>query len=470
MNQHSSALRGLEIALPPGHDLPPQNIAQIYARKPLPPPPPPKSPARRVAAAQSSTDPLRRGSSPRAHTDRINALPPLIPPIVTSIPTSSSRRTSIASPTPTGHRSSRKVQQLTGCDVDINDVKPQRKSLRQSGWSFDEASDCSPSFHATWSTSDGFDNLLLSSNPTDTTAPPSLDFDIEGVSSRCSSWTPASPRAVAIAPLNIEKPVICPSTAMSFKEPRSVHQVSFDESVLMLEKEPDYAGEDDLRLSRDDDGLDAYHRMAADLATPTVRTSVDDLALLKVSGLSQRIYQPSRRPPPLPILAASPLIIKEGAAQQRTITRRPLPHSAHDGTLAEGHSKPSSFFDENSDSDEEDAGHGPSSVTRRWQAIRSQARRVESPDFRRLWTRAEGQMRDLATKAKDGTKAMHTSEEEKRRKQLKQKITVLLLPKLPISIECPASTPLLPGQGLFRGRRNNQSNPPMNLWVFRPPR
>ena len=57
------ALKGMEIAVPPGHDLPPQQSSDPYASRPLPPIPP-RSPARGVLSTSTLTP--RRNAPPRA--------------------------------------------------------------------------------------------------------------------------------------------------------------------------------------------------------------------------------------------------------------------------------------------------------------------------------------------------------------------------------------------------------------------
>ena len=74
------ALKGMEIAVPPGHDLPPQQSSDPYASRPLPPIPP-RSPARGVLP--TSTLPPGRNVPPQAPSRspaRLSASRPMAPP------------------------------------------------------------------------------------------------------------------------------------------------------------------------------------------------------------------------------------------------------------------------------------------------------------------------------------------------------------------------------------------------------
>lgn len=74
------ALKGMEIVVPPGHDLPPQQSSDPYASRPLPPIPP-RSPARGVLS--TSTLPPRRSApaqAPPRSPARLSASRPMAPP------------------------------------------------------------------------------------------------------------------------------------------------------------------------------------------------------------------------------------------------------------------------------------------------------------------------------------------------------------------------------------------------------
>ncbi|WYZ34696.1 hypothetical protein EsH8_I_000972 [Colletotrichum jinshuiense] len=168
---------GLEITIPPGHDLPPQQPSGTYRRKPLPPLPPLRPGFTRQLSAYSVMSAVSDESKTTMNSSRSRSRPRTTPSpspsaqetsdrleteistiLIQHTPTPASRRSSVhrsCSPqsrkpepeikklanrrlsTPvssplSAHRSSAKIKQITGLDMDYNGITPPRTGRRQS--------------------------------------------------------------------------------------------------------------------------------------------------------------------------------------------------------------------------------------------------------------------------------------------------------------------------------------------------
>ncbi|CAI0649529.1 unnamed protein product [Colletotrichum noveboracense] len=241
---------GLEIAIPPGHDLPPQQPSSTYQRKPLPPLPPLRPGLSRQVSAfsvasrttiNSTRSRSRRRNTPSPAPSGRGAIERLENEISTILiqhsPTPASRRSSehrSCSPTPrrlprdeevsralaprrlstpnlpssplllnpittpcTLHRSSAKIKQITGLDVAYKAIpppRPPRSPLPPGKLAFPPSTPDNPSNPPPPSSSEPTRTLGLITDDYDDESDFDSDWDFSPSSKRnYASWIPASP-------------------------------------------------------------------------------------------------------------------------------------------------------------------------------------------------------------------------------------------------------------------------------------
>ncbi|POR30835.1 Peroxisomal coenzyme A diphosphatase 1, peroxisomal [Tolypocladium paradoxum] len=386
-------------------DTPSPALVERYSHKPLPPLPPTSPPGPRASrSSRASTERRDRISGPRAATAAGSEPSTPIHVGTLSSPRSHARRISYSGLSATGRRSSHKVQQLTGYDIDVMDDCPILYGSVDS--------DASSNYSQKW---DGEPGPV-----------PWLENDNGDTSSRGSSWMPMSPRSALIPPpLNICKLAIRDSNDSNLGG-------SFcPEADVDLDEESAQSWEPAYQHSSDSMASDEYHRISAQLATqPTRQTTADGStspapAGRKSSSLGLSFSAGSRfarwrsmppraidfAMPPLALPLALPLLAT-GSHRQKKAACPP------DEPLASQHSVkavPVSAFD--SDSDGEEGSHG----IKEWFGRRSDEHAASDREPAARATHGE-QMRELLHHARDRAKMLHMPKEERRREELRRHI------------------------------------------------
>ncbi|KAH8180034.1 hypothetical protein LIA77_01553 [Sarocladium implicatum] len=222
------------------------------------------------------------------------------------------------------HRSSLKVQQLTGIDVDVFDDSP----WKYGNFQMDTASDSDSVY-----SQDSINNATMKSWQTTTDEVPPLENDQDGHSSRVESWEPPTSPPLSGARGSL------PSSAQPALSPKKTGS---------LTRRPRTK-----RKSRDQP-MDNYHRIVTDIASPTTsRASVSDLPTA-IHRPQQPTSNGLRNTQSCYGLASSlsisgmPPNFREMLTRPRQAPRPPL---AQKGSGAE---RLGSFFDFDSDEDEDE--------------------------------------------------------------------------------------------------------------------
>ncbi|KND95058.1 hypothetical protein TOPH_00288 [Tolypocladium ophioglossoides CBS 100239] len=417
MESPSTSKGGPESPSRPSLDSAMPALAQVYSHKPLPPLPPTSRP--NPMASRSSTASAERRepiSRPRAATAAESApsTPAHVRTRTLSSPRSHARRISYSGLSATGRRSSHKVQQLIGYDIDIMEDCPFSYGSVDS----DASSNCSQKW-------DGEPNL-----------PPLLDSG--ATSSRGSSWVPMSPQSAAVpSPLNISKLAIRDSSDSNLGG-------SFSPDVdVDLDEESAQSWEPSCRHFSDSMAAGEYHRIAADLATrPTRQTraarSTSQASAGRMSSSLSLSHSASSRfarwrstppraidfaMPPLAMPSVAMPLLASGSHRRKPLASQPPVKAA-----------PVSVFDADSDGEERSHGikewfgrksddHVPSDRPALHNpALHSTKRHHHEPGARA--SHGE-QMRGLLHHARDRAKMLHMPKEERRREELRRHIKVL---------------------------------------------
>ena len=422
MRSYAHSLNGLERALPPENEF-------LYRTKPLPPPPiPPKDASRSTPSLTAVPRPSHR----RKGSDHLPQRPP--PPVLPPSQHHAGRMSLPPSPSITsitGRRSSQKVHQLTGHDVASNDFLPYRRIQFSPASPTDSSSNYSQSF-------DG--PILEEETPrySESSAPPPLDPDCDGMSSKRSSGAPKSPQCVQFNTPSTRKPTLShySSAPDALDHSQGLH-------VSVLEDVP-WRGSKSYTYFSDNETADEYHRITSDLATLPGRDSVYGKSPLLAPtqstfssrlSLSAKSLFSRRREPPTSI-DSHRSSFASGHHPQKT----PYPPNVHplfhESNIA---SPPRSVFDTDDENDDEAGDHNVREAIKGYFARRSEDQvstepivqrplpspQPERPDTPRVFAKTGGQVKELFSGARNGVKMLHTSRAEKRRNQLRSRIRVI---------------------------------------------
>ncbi|KAM4054953.1 hypothetical protein HRG_005769 [Hirsutella rhossiliensis] len=369
---------------------------EMYAHKPLPPLPlnlRSSRPGSRSSAAPAESVSQLWGLRKASKTPDPEASRPRHAPAFGSCRTNSRRR------------SSYKVQQLTGYDVDIADDSP-------------PDSDCSSVYSLEWA-DDGY-HLV-----------PVLEADSgDAPSSRGSSWAPMSPQSgPSGSPLNAGKPVIRSGSDASLGGllVSSEVQRALGEE-WMRRWDPSYGQFSDSKAAGE------YHRIATEIAARHTGRSTRESPVpvaaaearrkrpsLSVNFGSGAKFSPRRRNASHPVDPSS-------AAKQTSGTEAALP-----ATPPSPQRTPVSAFD--SDSSDGEARAAGGSGIREWFGRRSDeaGATADRPSPHVYWkgqqdeaaprtSKAGEQVRELLHHAKDRARLLHMPREERRRGELRRYI------------------------------------------------
>lgn len=343
MNQFTTSLNGLEIGLRPGYDLPPAESALLYMNKPLPPLPKLAMPAMRIPRKPvGSGDSRLRKTTSRQPCVRDQLLPPRsfqeLPPL--RAPSSS---LNLQNTSNTQHRSSHSAQQTCWRDSDFSDGYSNRQctSVRVS------ISPCSSKKN-----SESYDavtnNPYSSSLRHESSTLPALEPDVDGISSKNSSWGPVSPRPAAIH--------ISEAASSRRSNDSRYDAMSLSPKIMFEDNLPNrwdlyYSGSADARATGE------FHDSSADLEVYPTNSANDKTALLQVptfqspsSEYHDFLTTPRRR--------NMPQSIDSSASWVSQAQRTPYPHKAFFASQLELTSAPRSAFDTDSDSDDASSTHG----------------------------------------------------------------------------------------------------------------
>lgn len=427
MESPSTSQRGPESPCRPPFDSPMPALVELYSHKALPPLPPTSHPNPRASrssrASRASTEPGEPISGPRAAMAGESESPTPIHARThartLSSPRSHARRISYSGLSATGRRSSHKVQQLTGYDIDIMEDCP---------FSYGSVdSDASSNHSQKW---DGEPNRV-----------PPLELDNGDTSSRGSSWAPLSPQSAAMpSPLSM--------TRLAIRDSRDSNiggSLSPDGGVDLDEKsaqswEPAYRHFSDSMVA------DEYHRVSVELAAqPTRQTSAGRSispapAGRKRSSLGLSLSAGSRfarwrSTPPRAIDFAMPPLAMPSLALPLLATgshhkKRPCPPEEPPALQPPVKAAPVSAFD--ADSDGEEGSHG----IKEWFGRKSEEHAPSDRPAPHMTKRHHdgepaarashgGQMRELLHHARDRARMLHRPKEERRREELRRHIKVL---------------------------------------------
>lgn len=280
MKPVTTSLDGPERPLDP---LDPAEWAQLYAHKPLPPLPhlypPPRSVKRKRLGMNARPAVTATAAPPCVVTERIQASAQTSP-----------RTPSFAS----GHRSSLKVQQLTGLQVNVADGD---------ALSFGEAIGASEDSSSSGSREHKHETGRAD-RPSGYSGVPSLEADRDGQSSRLSPAPPRSPQPLGVAALRVGKAEMRRSDESTrYDELRPYSQVVADEDL------PQRWDGACVRFS-DSRAAARYHRWAVELASPPeqrpfVYPSLPATTADELSASGPNLARTSRRPPPIDARTAS---------------------------------------------------------------------------------------------------------------------------------------------------------------------
>ncbi|CAM1506627.1 Fc.00g062680.m01.CDS01 [Cosmosporella sp. VM-42] len=423
MRSYAHSLNGMERTLPPENEF-------LYRTKPLPPPPlPPKDAPR----SNQSLTTAPRTPHGRKGSDRLpqRPLPLVLPPSQAyigrmSLPTSPSF-TSI-----TGRRSSQKVHQLTGHDVGSNDFLPFRRSQFQ----FSSASPTDSSSNY----SQSFDGPIFEEEIprySESSAPPPLDPDCDGMSSKRSSGAPISPQCIQFNTPSTRKPTLSHynSAPGALDHAHGLH-VSFLDDIS-------WRGSRSYTYFSDNETADEYHKITSDLATLPERESIYNKSPLFThtqSSISRRLSFSakalfSRRREPLSSLDSNRASFASGHHPRKT----QYPPSVHPLSIESNMtSLPHSVYETDEEEDEADDHHVREAI-KGYFARRSEDRLSTEPIMHRplppprpgrpettgVFAKTGGQVKELFSGARNGMKSLHTSRAEKRRNQLRSQIRVI---------------------------------------------
>ena len=256
MRSYSHSLSGLERPLPPENEL-------LYRSRPLPPPPPtpPLQGSRVRSRSQQSFTSAPRQLQTRKSSDHLPSHSHRPVPLVIPTPRQHIDRASLPSPSMAGRRSSQKVNQLTGYDLGSVDYLPLRRILSSSTSPTDTSSSYSRSID-----SPIFEEDSLSETPRydESGAPPPLEDDCDGTSSKRSSGAPRSPQPMQFNVSSNRK-----STLSHYS---SAHESSDSASDLHvpvpLPHDMNWRASKSYTYFSDFETADEYHRIANDLAIP----------------------------------------------------------------------------------------------------------------------------------------------------------------------------------------------------------
>lgn len=190
MEPFTTSLHGLEIGIRPGYSLPPAEGVQLYANKPLPPLPPPRIQQRRIPRKPVASGDARRKHIPKRPLHRPNFEGRALPYRDARLPSSDDKWQAV---TPKRSRASSHgsiIQKSPRHGVDRLEEYPGRFSgstLPSVTQFWGPTRKDSQSYDPTLSKSDHRSQML------DSSPVPSLEPDIDGMSSKKSSWGPLPP-------------------------------------------------------------------------------------------------------------------------------------------------------------------------------------------------------------------------------------------------------------------------------------
>ncbi|KAK5990466.1 hypothetical protein PT974_08734 [Cladobotryum mycophilum] len=415
-------------------------LVDVYAKKPLPPLPKvqnslkgspvpaplniKKKPSRQFTPSPtSSTSGLSNISVETANTS-----PRSLPNTTPTSAASPGRRTSRASTISSNRRSSKKVLQLIGHDVDVmngsspwygdNEPRLKKKASRSSNRSLDMTFSDSCNSH---------------SIPEDSALPP-LEADLDGMSSRNSSWSPSSPLSVAMGPLNGHQPAIRTSYGSSrHSDCESPRCCSLQEESPLGRWDPSYGQFSDTRAAGE------YHKFAVELAASIERQSTAEeafseprtkrmsafLSFSTNAQFSRRRNRPNSIDPSFVSALGGSLTAAEKALFPTTapVAEEPEPEPEAE---PEREAVPRSAFDTDSDDERKSRPRWRRDRGRESPSVPAMPRGGEDSSRPRAWSRTGDQMRDLLASAKDRARGLPTATKgEKRREQMRKEIKVL---------------------------------------------
>lgn len=379
-------------------------------------------------------------------------------------------------------RSSHKVHQLLGHDIDVMEGHSNRlshASTDSSTLSIDSLSSSSLGHGLDcWTASGEGQSLLLrrrgmvaaedcSTNGMALMPLLELEADMDGAS-LSSSWAPSSPLSAHVAPLNVPKPVI-----------RHVNSSKFSDSCSPLIRTPTpLLHDDDFAISSrwdpayghftDTKAAGEYHQFATELAAATITSTTrsastdTDRPAMDTSDLSPKGRASAllgfsrdarfslRHKRPLSI-DASFLRFGFGGSSSSSSSgaqRTPPLHEPRPSLLSQSGPEPAfvprSAFDSDSDDEEpltrmlwrkERMSHGSEKRSSAEWPVTSQSpplvmRRPDETRRSRAWSRTGDQMKELLASARDKARMLptpsSTTKAERRREQLRKDIRVML--------------------------------------------
>lgn len=414
MRSYSHSLSGLERPLPPENEF-------LYRSRPLPPPPtPPLQGSRLRSRSQQSFTSAPRQLQTRKSSDHL----PRHKPVPLVIPTSRQHldRMSLPSPSMAGRRSSQKVNQLTGYDLGSVDYLPLRRILSSSTSPTDTSSSYSRSIDSPILEED----LISETRRYDESgAPPPLEDDCDGTSSKRSSGAPRSPQPVQYNVSSNRK-----STLSHYSSAPESSSDSASDLHVPLPHDMNWRASKSYTYFSDFETADEYHRIANDLAIPERDVyNASSLSTPTQSSFANRLSLSAKslfKRHPHSSLNSSKTSLTHGHGHEKT-----YPAVMSIASESDPASPPHSVFETEDEYDEAGDHHMREAIkdffVRRSEDRSSTEAMIqrplpEGPEPSSILLKTSGQMKDFFA---HGAKKVHTSRAEKRRNQLRSQIRVI---------------------------------------------